>query len=174
MGVDVRGLSPAVPLRDSVCPQHYVTVPWHTQEWDRLGMVPCRRRTVKLSRLPLSSWGTAFVVAGGWTEDWGLNLFPKRMCLEQYVQVVPTEKHIDLRCAIKCWYEQSDDTERCWQTLAVIESFVPYLCVTLPWCGSFWYLGGCLHIGYGSKDAAVGAHRGPCRRDSARSVLSSG
>ena len=61
-----------------------------------------------------------------------------------------------------------------WQTLAVIESFVPYFCVTLLWRGSFWYPGRCLRIGCGSKDVAVGAHGGPCRRDSARSVLSSG
>ena len=60
------------------------------------------------------------------------------------------------------------------QTLAVIEPAMLYFCVTLPWCGSFWYPGRSLHIGCKSKDAAVGAHRSLCKRDSVRSVLSTG
>lgn len=58
-----------------------------------------------------------------------------------------------------------------WQTQAVIEPFVPYFYVVLLWCGSFLHPDGCLCIGYRSKDTAVGAHRGPCSKDSVSSML---
>lgn len=46
-----------------------------------------------------------------------------------------------------------------WQTLAVIEPFIPYFCAIFQ-C----HLDRCLFIGYKTKDAADGGCRGLCRR----------
>ena len=65
MGADIRGSGPAVPLRDSVCPQHCVMVPRHTQASDGpVGKENCEAQQFALVQLVNSLCGSSRVDGG--------------------------------------------------------------------------------------------------------------
>lgn len=120
------------------------------QEWDKaiggpVGKEDCEVQhlaPVQLNGLCGSSNVVVFCERAGRVEDWVFNIFPKGMCLEQYVQVVPTEDVL-LNAGMSKVMILRDFS---WQILAAIEPFIPCFCVILLPHGSFWYPGRGLQV----------------------------